>query len=61
VWRLAELPLPDPIFVDEARANLDVLDQLQSILPATGLANDRVHALFRCARSVKRGCRLWSG
>lgn len=47
--------LPDPIFVDEALANLDVMEQLLSTLPADGMAMDQVDTIFRCAHSVKGG------
>ncbi len=47
--------LPDPIFVDEALANLDVMDQLLSTMPVNGAAVDRIDTVFRCAHSIKGG------
>lgn len=47
--------MPDPIFVDEALANLDVMEQLLSTLPADSVGMDRIDTIFRCAHSVKGG------
>ncbi len=47
--------LLDPIFVDEALANLDEMEQLLISLLADNLAMDRMDAIFRCAHSVKGG------
>jgi len=47
--------LPDPIFVDEALANLDVMERLLSTLPVNSVGMDRIDTIFRCAHSVKGG------
>ncbi len=47
--------LPDPLFVDEALTNLDVMEQLLSTLPVNRVGMDRIDTIFRCAHSVKGG------
>lgn len=52
---MTELILPDPLFVDEALANLDVMEQLLPTLPVSSVVMDRIDTIFRCAHSVKGG------
>lgn len=46
---------PDPIFVDEAQANLDAMAQALTAVLADGSAPDRINAIFRYSHSIKGG------
>jgi two-component system, chemotaxis family, sensor kinase CheA len=50
-----ELNQPDPIFVDEALANLDAMAQALSAVLTAGADSEQINAVFRHAHSIKGG------